>query len=57
MTTISIDLRTKDVMMSCDICQDVTLTTSTGTFEEIDKKVQAYKEDHKHVQVQGGDTG
>ena len=56
MTTVSIDLRTKDAILTCDICQDITLTTSAESFEEVDKRVQAYKENHNHVQIQGGDT-
>lgn len=55
MITTSIDLRTKDAMLSCDICDDTTLTT-TGSYEEVDAQIQAYKEEHKHVQVQGGET-
>lgn len=48
MTTISVDLRTKDVMLSCDICQDVTITAAMPTSAEVDQVVVDYKEKHKH---------
>lgn len=48
MTTVSIDLRTKDVMLSCDICQDVTITSAMPTSDEVDQAVDNYKAEHKH---------